>query len=71
MQAEGGTSWRKALGRQGRSPHKCVWGETEEVAGSELALCLTQGLVHPPSTELCLLSQSSGRRDPSYNSCVL
>lgn len=65
MQAEGGTSWPKALGRQGRSPRRSVGGRPEEVAGPELALCLTQGLVHPPSTQLCLLCQSSGGRDPS------
>lgn len=42
-----------------------VGGRPEEVAGPELALCLTQGLVHPPSLQLCLLSQSSGGRGPS------
>lgn len=65
MQAEGGTSWRKALGRQGRSPRRSG-GRPEEVAGPELALCLTQGLVHPPSLQLCLLRQSSGGRGPSF-----
>lgn len=41
-----------------------VGGRPEEVAGPELAPCLTQGLVHP-SPQLCLLSHSSGGRDPS------
>lgn len=37
------------------------------MAGPELALCLTQGLVHPPSLQFCLLSQSSGSRGPSLS----
>lgn len=32
-----------------------VGGRPEEVAGPELAPCLTQGLVHPPSLQLRLL----------------
>ena len=39
--------------------------------GPELALCLTQGLVHPPSPQLCLLSESSGGRDPSLPPTLL
>lgn len=50
VQPEGGTSGCKALGRQGRSGG----GRPEEVAGPELALCLTQGLVHPPSPQFSL-----------------
>lgn len=34
------------------------------MAGPELALCLTQGFVHPPSPQFCSLSQSWGQ-DPS------
>ena len=47
-------------------------GRPEEVPGPELALCLTQGLVHPPpGPQLCLLSQSLRCRDASLLPALL
>lgn len=71
MQPEGGTSWRKAFGRQGRSPRRSGGGRPEEVAGPELAPCLTLGLVHPRVPSFPSEPVLRGQGPFSSNSSVL